>query len=123
MKRSWEERASEGEELAAQVGSPDADERLLELLLDPDNTAVTFRTAVALLDRRSLAAVRMIAVASAMADDNHMDFLGDAVAEFRARSLGGDDQFLRGALESIGSEADSAYARAAQELHAWCGWA
>jgi hypothetical protein len=62
----WEDRAAEGEALAAGAGRADVDARLLALLLDPEDTAVTFRTAIALLERRDLQALRLVVLASAL---------------------------------------------------------
>lgn len=123
VESSWESQAAEGETLAADVGAPAVDARLLALLLDPENTAVTLRTALALLEQRSHQAVQLLVRASARADDNHNDWIGDAIVEFRARHLGDDDDFLRGALSASQNDPDQASAKAARDLAVWCGFA
>ena len=123
MPGSWEERAAAGGALAAGAGGAHADRQILELLLDPDDTAVTFRTAVALVEQRTTKAIRLIMMASATADDNHLDWLGEAVDEFRARGNDADESFLREALRTLERDDDPACARAARLWLSELGWA
>lgn len=118
---SWEERAAAGEVLAQNAGS-DADTRLLELLLDPEDTAVTFRTAAALLKQRTAEAFRLLVLVAAKADDSHRDWIGDAVDEFVARADGEAEPFLRQALVTIRNGDDPACSQAAREWDAWYRW-
>lgn len=117
----WERRAALGEELAADLDRPGAEARIMRLLLDPEDTAVTFRTALALLSRRDIRGVRLVAWADSRADDQRSDHLCDAFAEIRAESLGADDNFLREALSSVAAEDDAATAWAARALLRWMG--
>ena len=117
----WEERAAAGEVLAQNAGS-DADTRLLELLLDPEDTAVTFRTAAALLKQRTVEAFRLLVLAAAKTDDSHRDWIGDAVDEFIDRSHGEAQPFLRQALVTIRNGDDPACSQAAREWEAWYRW-
>ncbi|TCI98801.1 hypothetical protein [Aeromicrobium sp. IC_218] len=121
MTGSWEERAAAGEALAPGAGVPDTDARLIELLLDPENTAVTFRTAVALLDQRTTAAFRLLVLASADADDNQRDWIGDAVDGFVGRMQGEGEAFIRRALHVLEKDNDGC-AHAAAEWRAWFHW-
>jgi hypothetical protein len=118
---SWEERAVAGEVLAQSAGS-DADTRLLELLLDPGDTAVTFRTAAALLKQRTVEAFRLLVLAAAKADDSHRDWIGDAVDGFIDRAHGEAEPFLRQALVTFRNGDDPACSQAAREWEAWYRW-
>jgi len=118
---TWEDRVAEGQLLAAQAGTPDADARLMTLLLDPADTAVTLRTAVALLGQRTAGALRIVVAAAARADESQADWLGDALNLFRASSLGNDDEFLRKTLDALAQDPDEECALAAHELAVWSG--
>ncbi|MFE7507457.1 hypothetical protein [Promicromonospora sp. NPDC057488] len=118
---SWEERAAAGEVLAQSAGS-DADTRLLELLLDREDTVVTFRTAAALLKQRTVPAFRLLVLASAETDDSHRDWIADAIDEFIVRSQGEAEPFLRQALETIRNGGDAVCSQAAREWEAWYRW-
>jgi len=118
---TWADRAALGESLASQVGDASVDERLVALLLDPEDTAVTFRTAVALLERRDPRAVRLVIVASASADEDTSNWIGGALNDFRADSLQ-NEEFLRAALEELHEDPESSCARAAHAWSAWCAF-
>jgi hypothetical protein len=118
---SWDERAAAGEALAQHAGS-DADTRLLELLLDPEDTAVTFRTAAALLAQRTVEAFRLLVLAAANTDDSHRDWIGDAVDEFIDQAHGEAEPFLRQALVTIRNGDDPACSQVAREWEAWYRW-
>lgn len=117
----WEQRAAYGEELAADLDRPGAEAQVLRLLLDPDDTAVTFRTAVALLARMDIRGVRLVAKADAAADDQTSDQIGAAFAEVRAESLGAVDGILRDALTAVAADQDAETAVAARALLRWMG--
>jgi hypothetical protein len=112
----FEQRAGVGEQLAGTVGEPDVDERLLSLLLDPQDTAVTYRIALALLERRDFAGLQLIVKADALADDDTGQWLSDAIGTFRARSLGRDDDFLLSTLTELVGDSDKAVQRSARGL-------
>ncbi|WP_340539153.1 hypothetical protein [Nocardioides sp. GXZ039] len=119
--RTWQERAALGEELAAQLDRPGAEQQIMALLLDPDDTAVTYRTARALLERRDLRGVRLVLSAEARADANHAEWLGAAFSNFRADGLGAADDHLRSALRSVALDGDRELADAAADLLEWLG--
>lgn len=88
---------------------------LLEYLRDPEDTAVTYRTARALLDQRTTAAWCLIVLAGGSADDNHRDWLSGAISDFVADTLGEGEPFLRHALELMQNDDDPGLSRAARE--------
>lgn len=108
--------------MLAQKAGSDADTRLLELLLDPEDTAVTFRTAAALLNQRTVDAFRLLLLAAAKTDDSHRDWIGDAVDGFIDRSHGEAQLFLRQALVTIRNGDDLACSQAARAWEAWYRW-
>lgn len=118
---TWEDRVAEAQMLAAKAGAAGADARLVALLLDSDDTAVTLRTALVLLEQRTPSALRVVVAAAARADENQGDWLGDAVNWFRASSLGNDDEFLRKTLGVLAQDPDEDCALAAHELAVWSG--
>ena len=76
---SWEDRATEAEHLAPQAGTADADARLLALLLDPEDTAVSTAAADALLAREDVAGLRLYTFAFGQAADDTRNKLGDCL--------------------------------------------
>lgn len=88
MSDNWEERALLGERLARRLDTLADREQVLRLLLDDRDAAVTYRTALALLQRRDRLGLELIVTASTQADDDTNLWLGSAVAQFRAGSLG-----------------------------------
>ena len=113
-----EGRIAEGRQLARSVGDATTDDRLLRLLLDPADTAVTFQTALALLARRDDAGVGLVLRAEVLADDDTSQWLADAVATFRAQSRGKDDDFIRSSLRGFVATSDD-LRPAAQDLIDW----
>lgn len=115
-------RISEGQRLSlgvgVGVGDAATDDRLLQLLLDPNDTAVTYETALALLARRDDRGVELILRAEVLADDNTSQWLGDAFATFRAESHGRDDDFLRSSLHAFAATSED-LRTAAQDLIDW----
>lgn len=75
----WEERSRDAAELAARVGEPGVDQRLLALLLDSEDTAVTVAGAELLLLRRDMPGLRLYARAFSLAGENTRDHLGDCL--------------------------------------------
>jgi hypothetical protein len=112
----FEERAQLGERLARQLDTEGDRDRVLGLLLDDEDTAVTYRTALALLERRDRLGLELIVVADARADDDTRQWLSAAVAQFRALSLGADDDFLRVTLDELSNDGDHRTGRAASTL-------
>jgi hypothetical protein len=110
----WEERAQLGERLASRLDSTADREPVLRLLLDDRDTAVTYRTALALLERRDRLGLELIVTADAQADDDTSQCLSDAVVEYRARSRGEDDEFLRVTLGELISQASPSVRSAAE---------
>ncbi|MEV0091416.1 hypothetical protein [Streptomyces sp. NPDC050738] len=78
---SWAQRARAGRDLAAFAEVPLAEEALARLLLDASDTAVTRQTAEALARVGTVAAIRLIALAVAQADDNQGDWLQTGVQD------------------------------------------
>ncbi|MFD7236894.1 hypothetical protein ACFWAT_16520 [Streptomyces syringium] len=72
---SWTRRVRAGRDLAPFIDVPEAADTLLGLLLDAEDTAVTRQTAEALARVGTVAAIRLIALAIAEADDNQADWL------------------------------------------------
>ncbi|MEU1802815.1 hypothetical protein [Streptomyces sp. NPDC019937] len=72
---SWWQRGRAGRDLASFAEVPEAAEALVGLLLDTADTSVTRKTAEALARVGTVAAVRLIALAVAEADDNHADWM------------------------------------------------
>ncbi|WP_107093778.1 HEAT repeat domain-containing protein [Streptomyces sp. AS58] len=76
---SWTQRARAGRDLASFADVPEAAEALLGLLPDVEDTAVTRQTAEALTWVRTVAAVKLLALAAAEADGNQGDWLQTGV--------------------------------------------
>jgi hypothetical protein len=76
---SWEERAASGRQLALLAGNREVDVVLGRLLLDPDDTAVAYDTALALLQRGDLHALRLVLLAFGSADADQADEIGAAI--------------------------------------------
>jgi len=75
----YEDRVVAGRCLASFADRHEAWDALLTLVLDPDDTAVTLATALALVRRHDLAGLRVIAAGLASADDNSQQYISDAV--------------------------------------------
>lgn len=115
----FEARAREGEILARSAGDSVADARLLNLLLDPLDTIVTYRTALALLARRDGVGIDLLLRAEVEAKADTSRWIGEAFATFRASSWGGDDEFLRCSLRTHKGAPGSELDAAVEELIAW----
>lgn len=97
-------------------------DRLLQLLLDPEDTGVTYYTAVAVLGQCEFAGIELIVRATALADDNTNEFLGGAFLTFRAETRWQKDSFLRESLLEIASMSDvETHRAAARDYIDWLG--
>ena len=76
---AWQERRVEATRLAPGAEESAAAARLLTLLLDPDDTAVSQAAAEALLQRGDLVAVRLVAEAFEVADEDTKNKIGDCL--------------------------------------------
>ncbi|MEW2390123.1 hypothetical protein AB0933_17420 [Streptomyces venezuelae] len=86
---SWSQRVHAGRDLASFADVLEAAEALMGLLLDVEDTAVTRQTAEALARVGTVAAVRLIALAVAEADDQQADWLQTGVMVKSCGSVGG----------------------------------
>ena len=99
---AWEERSAEAAGLAAHVGEPGVEQRLLALLLDADDTAVTVAGAEPLLARRDVAGLRLYAQAFGLADQDTRDHLGDCLYD----SAGTLWAYVRQQLPTLATDED-----------------
>ncbi len=76
---TWEQRAAEAGELATRLGQPEVDARLLELLLDVEDTAVSQAAADPLLARRDVAGLGLYVEAFGLAEEDTRNKLGDCL--------------------------------------------
>ncbi|MGV9316352.1 HEAT repeat domain-containing protein [Streptomyces sp. NPDC003691] len=114
---SWQRRARAGCELASFAGVPEAAETLVKLLLDAEDTAVTRRTAEALARVGTVAAVRLIALAAAEADDNRADWLETGVHDALAGP--GPVPDLAAVCGKLARDPEDAVRRGAADISAW----
>jgi hypothetical protein len=114
----WTQRVRAGRELAPYADVPEAGDVLLGLLLDVEDTAVTRQTAEALARAGTAAAVRLIALALAEADDNQADWLHTGVHDALLGSDGVRD-VVAAACGEIARDKDEAVRRGAAEISAW----
>ncbi|MEU1684934.1 hypothetical protein [Micromonospora sp. NPDC005707] len=77
----WEERVAAGRQLARLAGDPEVDVILSRLLLDPQDTAVTYETGCAVLQRGDLHSLRLVLHALGAADADHADELTGVILE------------------------------------------
>jgi hypothetical protein len=75
----WETRAAEAKSLGRHAGTADADHRLLALLLDSEDTAVSQAAADALLERDDLTGLRLYVIAFGQAEEDTRNKLGDCL--------------------------------------------
>jgi hypothetical protein len=76
---TWEERAAEAGRLGRHLGTADADRRLLDLLLDGENTAVSQSAADAVLAQDDARGLRLYVRAFGRADEDTRNKLGDCL--------------------------------------------
>ncbi|MFI9587087.1 hypothetical protein ACIHCQ_35935 [Streptomyces sp. NPDC052236] len=117
MSPSWSLRIRAGRDLAPFADVPVAAEVLVDLLLDVADTAVTRQTAEALARVGTMAAVRLIALALAGADDSHADWMQTGVHD----ALVGPDSVpdVAAVCERLARDAEAAVRRGAAEILAW----
>lgn len=77
----YRDRADAGHGLAGFAEMQEACGLLLELVLDPDDTFVTRVTAEAVLRRRDRFGLTIVAIALAVTDSNHSDWIHTAVLD------------------------------------------
>ncbi|WP_460073121.1 HEAT repeat domain-containing protein [Streptomyces sp. YKOK-I1] len=114
---SWSQRVRAGRDLASFADVPEAAEALVRLLLDVEDRAVTRQTAEALARVGTVAAVRLIALAVAEADDHQADWLQTVVHD----ALVGPDGVLGVAAVcgQLARDPEEAVRRGAAEVSAW----
>lgn len=114
---AWERRARAGRGLAPFADVPEAAEALVDLLLDAEDTAVTRRTAEALTRVGTAAAVRLLALAVAAADDDHADWLETGVRDALLGPDGAPDAVA--ACGELARDREEAVRRGAAGIAAW----
>ncbi|MFE4872052.1 hypothetical protein [Streptomyces sp. NPDC056682] len=114
---SWTQRVRAGRDLASFADVPAAAEVLVGLLLDVEDTAVTRQTAEALARVGTVAAVRLIALAVAEADDNHADWLQTGVHDALVDPDGVPD--VAATCRKLARDQEEAVRRGAAEISAW----
>ncbi|MFP8942194.1 hypothetical protein ACLIYM_12265 [Streptomyces fenghuangensis] len=114
---SWSQRAGAGRALASFADVPEAAEALVGLLLDAEDTAVTRQTAEALILAGTVAAVRLIALAAAEADDNQADWMRTGVHDALAGTDGVPD--IAVVCGQLARSHEAAVRRGAAEISAW----
>ncbi|MEV5576380.1 hypothetical protein AB0L06_40655 [Spirillospora sp. NPDC052269] len=114
---SWSQRARAGRDLASFADVPVAAEALVGLLLDVADTAVTRQTAEALARMGTMAAVRLVALALAGADDSHGDWIQTGVLDALAGPEGVPD--VAAVCRQLARDPDAAVRRGAVEILEW----
>ena len=84
----------------------EAVEPLMALVLDPDDSFVTRRTAEGLLRRKGRAGLAIVASAPAVANDNHADWIRTATVDVFSISSDDLDEALRLCEELSGDTDD-----------------
>lgn len=112
-------RVRAGRDLAPFAAAPEAAEVLLGLLLDVADTAVTRRTAEALARVGTVAAVRLIALALAEADDGHADWMQTGVQDVLWMQTGVPD--VAAVCVQLARDGETAVRQGAAEILAWAG--
>ncbi|WP_245689702.1 HEAT repeat domain-containing protein [Streptomyces chattanoogensis] len=114
---SWSQRVRAGRDLASFADVPEAAEALVRLLLDVEDTAVTRQTAEALVRVGTVAAIRLVALAVAEADDNRADWLQTGVYD---AILGPDGvPYVAAACGKLARDPDEAVRCGAAAISAW----
>lgn len=116
----WQARAEVAAALARQVEDPTVHAALLELLLDSEDTAVTARTAEALLAQRHPAAFRLLVVAGAAGHDGHRDWIAGAIEDLAAAEPAEESRLREWLAHMQGGGGEDA--EAAHVWAAWFGW-
>ena len=92
---NYRDRADAGRALASFTDVPEATEPSLDLVLDADDTPVTYATVEALLRRHDAAGLAVVAAALNAADQSQIDWIGDAVIDVFGVSSRDRDTALR----------------------------
>ncbi|MFG2454743.1 hypothetical protein ACGFSG_35835 [Streptomyces sp. NPDC048512] len=114
---SWAQRVRAGADLAVFADVPEAAEALAGLLLDVEDTVVTRRTAEALVRVGKVAAVRLVALAVAEADDNQADWLQTGMHDALVEPDG--VPAVAAACEKLFRDQGEAVRRGAADISAW----
>lgn len=114
---SWTQRVRAGRDLASFVDVPEAAELLVGLLLDVEDTAVTRQTAEALARVGTVAAMRLIALAVAEAEDNQADWLQTGVHD--ALMGPGEAPDVAAACGKLARNPEEAVRQGAAAISAW----
>jgi hypothetical protein len=121
---SWSVRAAAGRRLAAHAAADDAARALHLLLLDGQDTAVTWATAEALLQRGDVLGLRLVLKALAVAANPNVPNWDASTMDEIYAAITGDPQWMsddgalrRGAqLRELSSDADTSVAEEARRL-------
>ncbi|MEU8972818.1 hypothetical protein AB0D11_26700 [Streptomyces monashensis] len=113
----WTRRVRAGRDLAFFADVPEAAETLVGLLLDAEDTAVTRQTAEALARVGTVAAVRLIALAVAEADDTQADWLHTGVHDALLASGGAPE--VAAACGQLARDPEEAVRRGAADVSVW----
>jgi hypothetical protein len=108
----WSDRQDAGVALASFAESETVSARLRELVLDPEDSAVTRATVAALIHRRDAASLAVVAAALLSADDNTIDWMDTGARD----ALGMADWTWDEAVEVCRGLPDSAGQRALMDL-------
>ncbi|MEU9580245.1 HEAT repeat domain-containing protein [Streptomyces chilikensis] len=114
---SWSQRVRAGRDLASFADVPEAADALTRLLLDVEDTAVTRQTAEALARVGTVAAVRLIALSVAKADDNQVDWLQTGVHDALVGTDGVPD--VAAVCGQLAHDPQEAVRRGAAEISTW----
>ncbi|MFI1291229.1 HEAT repeat domain-containing protein [Streptomyces sp. NPDC020792] len=114
---SWSQRVRAGRDLASFADVPEAAEALVGLLLDVEDTAVTRQTAEALARVGTVAAIRLIALAVAEADDSQVDWMQTGVHDALVGPDGVPD--VAAVCGQLARDSEEAVRRGAAEISAW----
>ncbi|MGA5562022.1 hypothetical protein ACPCUV_12710 [Streptomyces platensis] len=112
----YRDRADAGHGLAAFAEMQEALVPLLELVLDPDDTFVTRRTAEALLRRKDRAGLTVVASALAVAHANHSDWIHSAIVDVFSVFSDDRDDAMR-LCEEMSRDTSDRVAPGARQLH------
>ncbi|MEU9671659.1 HEAT repeat domain-containing protein [Streptomyces bobili] len=113
----WSVRVRAARGLASFADVPEAGAALVGLLLDAADTAVTRRAAEALARVGTVAAVRILALAVAEADDSQADWMQTGVQDVMAEPDGAPG--LAAVCGQLARDPQAAVRRGAAEISAW----
>ncbi|MEE4420525.1 hypothetical protein [Streptomyces bugieae] len=111
----YRDRADAGHSLAAFAEIQEARGLLLELVLDPGDTFVTWRTAEALLRRKDRAGLTIVASALAVANSNPSDWIHTAIVDAFGVFSDDRDEAIR-LCEEMSRDTDDRVALGAHQL-------